>query len=82
MAGFDQRSTMETHNRKETIMFRPRIHTVCNCRAHPFPLAMRYAGQQVRGGRWVHVMYCPVSGMERHYIYVHSRFGSPILRVA
>lgn len=59
-------------------MFRPHIHSVCNCSAHLFPVRMRYAGQRVRLGRWVHVMYCPVSGFERYYVYI----GRRIRRVA
>ena len=54
-------------------MFRPRIHSTCNCSAHIFPVPMRYIGEQVRRGRWVHVMICPLSGRERHYVYIHGR---------
>lgn len=57
--------------------YRPRIHTICNCSAHVFPIRMRYVGQHFRRGRRVHVMACPVSGIERHYIR-----GRAIKRVA
>jgi hypothetical protein len=30
---------------------------------------MRYGGQRWWYGRRVHVMYCPVSGIERYYVY-------------
>lgn len=59
--------------RKEIKMFRPHIHSVCNCSAHLFPVRMHYIGEQVRRGRWVHVMICPISGIERHYIYLRGR---------
>lgn len=60
-------------------MFRPRIRTICNCSAHLFPVRMRFGGTRNRYGRLVYVMYCPVSGLER--IYIYTRFGR-IRRVA
>lgn len=62
------------------MFYRNRIHSVCNCYAHPYPIRMHYAGQQIRRGRLVHVMYCPVSGIERHYIYLLG--GRIVKRVA
>ncbi len=50
-------------------MYRRRIHSICNCSAHLFPVQMRYAGYRRRYGHWVHVMVCPVSGRERYYRY-------------
>jgi len=52
---------------------RPYIYSICNCSAHVHPIAMRFAGKQVRFGRRVYVMYCPASGMERHYIWRYGR---------
>jgi len=63
-------------------MYRPRIQSVCNCSAHLFPVRMRYAGQQWRNGRLVHVLYCPVSGVERYYIYQRYHYRWQIRRVA
>lgn len=62
-------------------MGRRHIHTVCNCRAHLFPVPMRYGGQRWWYGRRVHVMYCPVSGIERYYVYT-GRNHNRIRRVA
>lgn len=45
-----------------------RIHTICNCSAHMFPVSMRYGGRRWWNGRLAYVMYCPVSHIERIYI--------------
>lgn len=50
-------------------MFRQHIHSVCNSGLHPFPVTMRFLGTRIRYGRLVYVMYCPVCGNERFYIY-------------
>jgi len=55
-------------------MYRRHIHAVCNCSAHFGPVRMRYGGYKYRRGMRVHVMYCPFSGLEQHFIY---RFGIP-----
>jgi len=60
-------------------MFKPRIHSICNCGVHLFPVRMRYRGERRRGGWWVHVMRCPVCGREKHYVYLRGRI---IKRVA
>jgi hypothetical protein len=41
---------------------------------HAFPVEMRYGGRQWRFGREVHVMYCPVCGAEKYFIY--TAFGA------
>ena len=53
-------------------MFRRRIESICNCGAHVFPVRMRFGGKQFRNGDLVYVMYCPVSGINRGYIYVRG----------
>lgn len=50
-------------------MLRRKIHSVCSCAAHLFPVRMRYGGKRWLRGNVVHVMYCPVSGRERYYVY-------------
>jgi hypothetical protein len=52
---------------------RPYIHTICRCSTHAIPLPMHFAGRHIRFGRRVYVMFCPVSGIERHYIYRYGR---------
>lgn len=52
---------------------RPYIQTICRCSSHVFPLPMSFAGRQVRFSRLVYVMFCPVSGIERHYIIRYGR---------
>ena len=61
-------------------MFRKKIRSICdNPRRHPFPVHMRYSGTGWWGSRRVHVMYCPVCGQQRYYIYT---FTGRIRRVA
>ena len=61
-------------------MYRKKIHSVCNnWTVHPFPVARKYDGIQWRNGQRVHVLYCPVCGSERCYVYAH---GNRIRRVA
>lgn len=50
-------------------MFRRRIHSTCNRVVHPFPISMRYGGSRFWRGMRVHVMYCPVCGRQRYYVY-------------
>lgn len=59
-------------------MFRKRIYSICNCSAHLFPVHMRFRGTRIWYGQVVYVMYCPISGLERCYIYR----GNRIRRVA
>ena len=59
-------------------MYKRHIHAVCNCSAHLFPVRMRYGGRRWWSDyRWgthlAYVMYCPVSHVERIYIYVRGR---------
>ena len=51
---------------------RPHIHTLCNCRSHPFPVPMRYGGRVRWYGRVAYLMYCPFSALQRLYIYTRS----------
>lgn len=54
-------------------MFRPRIHTYCNCSAHIGPVPMRYGGRRPWGRQLAHIMYCPFSGIQQVYIYRRRR---------
>jgi len=58
---------------------RRRIEAVCNCHAHPFPLRMAYGGRKWWDGLQVHVMYCPVSGVERYYVYDRNGYIIPVM---
>jgi len=60
-------------------MFRRHIRSICNRGGHPFPVNMVYGGTRYWNGLQVHVMYCPVCGLRRHYVY--TQFGR-IRRVA
>jgi hypothetical protein len=53
-------------------MARQRIHSVCYCKYHLFPVNMRYGGRRWRYGVLAHMMYCPVCRKKRYFVYING----------